>query len=87
MYIYYYFTSYLLYICIDIYISTYLYFMYIMYIYMSVDIYIYIYIYIVIVCNHEITHTSYGICRDKIYLKLYAPFCGYDCLKSRQSHY
>ena len=42
-------------------------YIYILYIY----IYIYIYIYKVIVCNHEITHTSYEICRDKIYKKLY----------------
>ena len=79
MYIYYDFIYHLLYICMYIYISIYLYFMYILH--------IYIYIYIVIVCNHEITHKSYGICRDKIYTKLYAPFCGYNCLKSRQSHY
>ena len=29
---------------------------------------------LVIVCDHEITHTSYAICREKIYVKLYAPF-------------
>ena len=42
--------------------------------YLIYYIYVYIYIiYIVIVCDHEITHTSYGICRDKIYIKRYGP--------------
>ena len=34
----------------------------------------YIYIYLVTVCDHEITHRSYVICRDKIYIKLYGLF-------------
>ena len=57
-----------------------------MYIYV---IYIYVYMHIVIVCDHEITHTSYAICRDKIYIKLYGPllWMGCNCLKARQSHY
>ena len=41
------------------------------------------------VCDHEITHTSYAICGDKIYIKLYGRFVwmGCNCLKTRQSHY
>ena len=58
--------------------------------------------YIVIVCDHEITHTSYAICRGKIYIyiyvyiyiyiyiciKFYGPFLGMGCnyFKARQSH-
>ena len=34
-------------------------------IYIYICIYIYMYIVIVIVCDHEITHISYAICRDK----------------------
>ena len=44
---------------LSIYLSTYL---YIIYIYYKLDLYI---IYIIIVYNHEITHTTYAICRDK----------------------
>ena len=81
---------------IYIYIYIYYYFYLIYYIYMyiyikSIYLYIYIYIYmfIVIVCDHEITHTSYAICRHKIYIKLYSPFLwmGCNCLNARQSHY
>ena len=45
--------------------------------------------YIVIVCDYEITHRSYAICRDKIYIKFYGSFLwmGCNCLKARQSHY
>ena len=56
-------------------------------------IYIYIYIYthtnIVIVYDHEITHASYAICRETIYIKLYGPFLWMRCicLKARQNHY
>ena len=64
------------------------------YIYICISVYytylyIYIYIYIAIVCDHEITHTSYAIYRDKIYIKLYGLFLwmGCNCLKARQSHY
>ena len=59
-----------------------------MYIYIYIYIYI-LYIYIIIVCDHEITHTSYVIYRDKIYTKLYGPFLSMGCnwLKARQSHY
>ena len=62
------------------------------YVYLYINIiyiYIYIYIYIAIVCDHEITHTSYAIYRDKIYIKLYGLFLwmGCNCLKTRQSHY
>ena len=73
-----------IYICISVY-YTYLY----LYVCMYVSIYIYIYIYIAIVCDHEITHTSYVIYRDKIYIKLYGLFLwmGCNCLKTRQSHY
>ena len=75
---------------------SYLSFMYIIYtsilniyIYIYISLSIYIYMYIVIVCDHEITHTSYAVCRDKIYIKLYGPFLriGCNCLKAKQSHY
>ena len=63
-----------------------------MYVYVSIYqciINIYIYIYIVIVYDHEITHTSYAIYQDKIYIKLYGPFLWMECncLNARQSHY
>ena len=56
-----------------------------MYIYICINIYIYIYIYIYIfiVCDYEITHTSYAICRDKIYINFMAPFCGLGTTASR----
>ena len=56
---------------------------------LSLSLYIYICIYIVIVCDHEITHASYAICRDKIYIKFYDPFLWMGCNvpKARQSHY
>ena len=70
----YYFISYLFYICIHLYI-------YIIYLsmYLYIYIYIYIYLYIAIVCDHEITHKSYAICGDKIYIKLYGPFLWMGC--------
>ena len=45
--------------------------------------------YIVIVYDHDITHTSYAICQNKIYIKLYGPLLsmGCNCLKARQSQY
>ena len=75
--------------------STYLYIYIYLYLYLflslslSLSIYIYICIYIVIVCDHEITHASYAICRDKIYIKFYDPFLWMGCNvpKARQSHY
>ena len=39
--------------------------------------------YIVIVCDHEITHTSYAVCRDKIYIKFMALSCGLGATASR----
>ena len=50
-----------MYICIFIYLSIYL-SIYMLYICYKLDLYI---IYIVIVYDHEITHTTYAICRDK----------------------
>ena len=78
IYIYIYIYIYILYICIYLY-----------YISISISISICLCIYIVIVCDHEITHTSYAICQDKIYVKLYGPFLRMrcNCLKARQSHY
>ena len=75
--------------------STYLYIYIYLYLYLflslslSLSLYIYICIYIVIVCDHEITHASYAICRDKIYIKFYDPFLWMGCNvpKARQSHY
>ena len=78
----------------DVYISIYLYIIhiYISTLYISIDLYIYISvylylsiylsIYLAIVCDHEITHTSYAICREKIYRKLYGPilWMGSNCL-------
>ena len=57
--------------------------------YISISISLCIYLHIAIVCNHEITNTSYTICRDKIYIKLYDPlfWLGCNCLKARQNHY
>ena len=53
------------------------------------SIYLSLYIYINIVCHHEIPHTNYAICRDKIYIKLYRSclWIRCKCLKARQSHY
>ena len=73
-----------IYIYIYIYVYIYILYIYILYIYYidSIDTiyidyiyyidtkYIY-YMYIVIVCNHEITHTSCAICRDKFLAFLY----------------
>ena len=62
-------------------------YIYIIYIYLCLSLYIYIYINKV--CHHEIPHTNYAICRDKIYIKLYSSFLWIrcNCLKARQSHY
>ena len=67
----------------------YIYIIYIYIYYISISISLPIYLYIVIVCDHEITHTSYAICRDQIYIKLYDSFLWMrcNCLKARQSHY
>ena len=91
MYIYVYMYKYIY--ILNVYISIYLY----LFISISISlalslslyIYIYICIYIVIVCDHEITHASYAICRDKIYIKFYDPFLWMGCNvpKARQSHY
>ena len=56
MYIYVY-----IYIYLSIYLSIYLP-IYVLYIYYKLGLYI---IYIIIVYDHEITHTTYAICRDK----------------------
>ena len=86
--------SYLLFLYIYVYIYIYYISIFISILYLSLSkytciyiyIHIYIYIYIVIVCHHEITQTSYGICRYKIYVKLYDPFLLIWCnfLKARQ---
>ena len=57
--------------------------------YISISISLCIYLHLVIYCNHEMTHTSYAICQNQIYIKLYGPFLwvGGNCLKTRQSHY
>ena len=62
---------------------------YLHYISISMSIYLSLYIYINIVCHHEIPHTNYAICQDKIYIKLYRSFLWIrcKCLKARQSHY
>ena len=61
-----------------IYISIYLYiiYIYIIYIYLYLSLLLSFSLYIVIVCDHEITRTSYAICRDKIYITFYGPFFG-----------
>ena len=58
-----------------------------LYIYIYIYFFLSLHIYIVIVCDHEITHTSYAICPNKIYIKLYGLFLWMRCLKARQSHY
>ena len=71
------------------YIYIYIYYIYIIYLYLYLDLSLSIYICIAIVCDQEITHASYTICRDKIYIKLYGLFLwmGYNCLKDKQSYY
>ena len=89
MYIYVYMYKYIY--ILNVYISIYLYLFISISISLalSLSLYIYICIYIVIVCDHEITHASYAICRDKIYIKFYDPFLWMGCNvpKARQSHY
>ena len=58
-----------------------------LYIYIYIYFFLSLHIYIVIVCDHEITHTSYAICPNKIYIKLCGLFLWMRCLKARQSHY
>ena len=77
-----------MYIWMYIYLYIYILYTYISTLYISIDLYIYISvylylsIYLAIVCDHEITHTSYAICREKIYRKLYGPilWMGSNCL-------
>ena len=89
MYIYVYMYKYIY--ILNVYISIYLYLFISISISLalSLSLSIYICIYIVIVCDHEITHASYAICRDKIYIKFYDPFLWMGCNvpKARQSHY